>query len=182
MTKIKILGPLGRKYTREFDAIAANPLQCIKAIDANFPGFRQYISNSYIRIYKVKPGKAIPISDWDDSSHKPMGDYSFVISPVIEGSGGVFKAILGGGLLLGATLFGGAALFPIGASLLLNGVSSLLSPKPKKPKESERNESFLTSASGKLDLFGKPVPVLYGTRTIQDPYKISESFTVTKLL
>ena len=120
-----------------------------------------------------------------DELHFPIGQSDIKFVPVVSGSGGLGKALLGG-LLIGfsfgafgffggigsttvmggaATTFGAQAVFGIGASLALSGVSEMLFPMPK-PKEFKSEQdpqlSFSFSGTQNTSRAGTPVPIVYG--------------------
>ena len=124
---------------------------------------------------------------------------TLVIAPVITGAGGSGLSI--GKILLGAVLIGlafvpgigtglagtalageftavGSALFGIGGALLFGGIAELLTPTPKKPKETE--QSFLFDRAVDLTSQGFPIPLLYGEFLATSPLVISSAIsTVT---
>ena len=61
--------------------------------------------------------------------------------------------------------FGSKALFGIGASLVLGGVSQMLTPVPEAPTQDEPN-SFQFNSPINTSIAGLPVPVLYGERMV----------------
>jgi len=114
----------------------------------------------------------------------------FSITPVVAGAGGGFGRVLLGGLLIGASfLFPGAGLFgasafgafgplaagtigtlttvgtalsAIGASLVLTGVSQMISPTPDLGDDSEKLRNFTFSGITNTAQQGLPVPIAYG--------------------
>jgi len=115
--------------------------------------------------------------------HFPIGKSDIKFVPVISGSGGFGKALLGGALIalsfsagvfaLPLTMSGGfaaaglgaKAAFGIGASLVLGGVSEMLFPVPKMPEFSSEQDprlSFSFAGTQQTSRAGTPVPLVYG--------------------
>jgi len=83
------------------------------------------------------------------------------------GTTGLFGA--GGAGVVGVSSAGvlqataiGTALSAIGASLVLNGIATMLSPVPKPPREASRLESNSFSGVVQTTRQGVPVPMAYG--------------------
>ena len=176
--KVKLLGELGRKYGRFYEFMALNPREVISALSNQIDGFRDYLRGAhengvFFRLVTAEP-------EGIDYNECMMPCDTLVIAPVITGAGGSGMSI--GKILLGAVLIGlaftsgigtaiaasgaasftsiGTALFGIGGTLLFGGIAELLTPTPKKPKETE--QSFLFDRAVDLTSQGFPIPLLYG--------------------
>ena len=118
-----------------------------------------------------------------DELHFPIGKSDIKFVPVISGSGGIGKALLGGALIalsfsagiftapltmsggFAAAGLGAKAAFGIGAGLVLSGVSDMLFPTPKMPQFSSEQDprlSFSFSGTQQTSRAGTPVPLVYG--------------------
>jgi len=87
----------------------------------------------------------------------------------------LFAGFAGGKFALGSGL-----LFTIGASLVFNGVSQLLTPQPQVSDPSsdvQRRESFLFDRAADLTNQGRPIPVLYGKFLANSPLIVSSAIT-----
>lgn len=191
--KVKLLGELGRKYGRFYEFMALNPREVISALSNQIDGFRDYLRGAhengvFFRLVTAEP-------EGIDYNECMMPCDTLVIAPVITGAGGSGMSI--GKILLGAVLIGlaftsgigtaiaasgaasftsiGTALFGIGGTLLFGGIAELLTPTPKKPKETE--QSFLFDRAVDLTSQGFPIPLLYGEFLATSPLVISSAIS-----
>jgi predicted phage tail protein len=194
--KVKLLGELGRKYGRFYEFMALNPREVISALSNQIDGFRDYLRGAHENgvFFKLVTAN----SEGIDYNECMMPCDTLVIAPVITGAGGSGMSI--GKILLGAVLIGlafvpgigtaasgalagkftavGTALFSVGGALLFGGIAELLTPTPKKPKETE--QSFLFDRAVDLTSQGFPIPLLYGEFLATSPLVISSAIsTVT---
>ena len=141
--------------------------------------------------YRVRVGKQQATPDDVSVLGLPWSEREvFSITPVVAGAGGGVGQVLFGGLLIGASfLFPGAGLFGasafgvfgplaagtigtlttvgtalsvVGASLVLGGVSQMLSPTPDLGDDSEKLRNFTFSGITNTIQQGLPVPIAYG--------------------
>ena len=182
--KLKLYGDLADFIgTKEFNLIAHNIPQAVSFLINNFPQLESYMNE---REYIVKVGN---YEITKNEINYPIGATEDIhIVPVIAGSGGIGRAILGGALIavsfgvggffasplaLGGKGFfgfaaaglGAKATFGIGAALVLSGVSEMLFPLPK-PMEFDSTEdprvSFNFAGTQNTARAGTPVPIVYG--------------------
>ena len=197
MKVVKVYGALREQLGQgQFEFVADTPVQALKALLVNFPGLEKWLLDSEERgvAYRVTVGKQA-VHDEDVSGlFLPWSEQEvFSITPVLMGAGrgtgqilagvGLVAAAIilgpaaGGFLGLGAGLAGGGAgiiggvaataIGAIGASLILGGVSQMISPTPKPPGLTEQNEATRlesNSFSGIVNTSrqGVPVPIAYG--------------------
>jgi predicted phage tail protein len=197
MKVVKVYGALREQLGQgQFEFVADTPVQALKALLVNFPGLEKWLLDSEERgvAYRVTVGKQA-VHDEDASGlFLPWSEQEvFSITPVLMGAGrgtgqilagvGLVAAAIilgpaaGGFLGLGAGLAGGGAgiiggvaataIGAIGASLILGGVSQMISPTPKPPGLTEQNEATRlesNSFSGIVNTSrqGVPVPIAYG--------------------
>ncbi len=155
--KILLLDELGDRWgkTHIYHDLRS-PSEALKLLYINHPDLCKYFATAHedgIGFTVVQAGEFL---DYDDLG-LPLGQNDLVITPVISGSGGVGKALLGVALIvatggigtaLGVTgagasgLFGitggaagliGGVLGKIGVGLVLSGVSDMISPQPQLP-------------------------------------------------
>ena len=182
MRKIKLYGELA-KITghKELDAVVNTTAQAVSFLVNNFPELESHMANKYYQVLLDKEDVNI------DELHFPIGKSDIKFVPVVSGSGGIGKALLGGvliaasfgigGLFTTPLAFGGGgigfaaagigakAAFGIGAGLVLSGVSGMLFPVPKMPEFSSEQDprlSFSFSGTQQTGRAGTPVPVVYG--------------------
>jgi predicted phage tail protein len=202
MKHIKLHGILAEKFGEDWMLDIATPAEGLRAINANRPGFFQYLIDS------EREGLAYRVMLNDDDLPPEMipGPFSykevFHVIPVIAGaSGGTAKIIIGavivvaavvcaafsGGSSIGVALsysgwsggiMSAGTLMGIGVSIMFAGISQLLATNPKKQNSSG---SHLFSGPQNTVQEGGPVPVGYGRMLIGSTV-ISSGIQVTSLV
>ena len=198
LRKIKLYGELAKFLGQKtFEAEVNNAAQAIRFLVVNFPKLEKHMADKY---YKVI------LDNWelnDEELHYPSGQNDIKIVPVVGGAGGNTRTILIGAALIGASfMFPGAGLFAggsaaakaaaaaaptlakigtitsfIGASLVLNGISAMLTPVETIPEENQDpRRSFNFSGIQNTSRAGVAVPVIYG-RTMTGSVVISANIT-----
>ena len=182
MRKIKLYGELA-KITGHKELVAGvnTTAQAVSFLVNNFPELEGHMADKYYQVLLEKENVNI------DELHFPIGKSDIKFVPVVSGSGGIGKALLGGvliaasfgvgGLFTTPLAFGGGgigfaaagigakAAFGIGASLVLGGVSEMVFPTPKAPQFSSEQDprlSFHFSGTQQTSRAGTPVPLVYG--------------------
>ena len=187
LRKIKLYGPLAKFIgKRVLKADIASAAEAVRFLVANFPAVEQHMADQHYRV---------SVGDYDltlDELHHPAGQQDIKIIPVIGGAGGSTGQILAGiGLVAAAFLIGPAAggflgigaglggagaglvggtfataIGAVGASLILGGVSQLLSPVPVAAQGTNSNtdprKTYSFSGIQQTSRQGTPVPVCYG--------------------
>lgn len=175
MVTVKFYGQL-KKFGTDFKLDVKDTAEAIRALCTQLDGLRETLRDG---IYKVRIGKkyldASAIEKWLFYCLKKGQTIHF--TPVIKGakSGGVFNFVLGAALIGAAFFTGGASIAAwgagakmmgmLGASMLLGGVSQMLTKMPKAPtagNETEKKSSTAFSNLSNLVAQGKPVPLAYG--------------------
>jgi len=179
LRKIKLYGPLAEFIGRRvLQADIATAAEAVRFLVANFPGVEKHMADQH---YRVSTGE---VDLTLDEIHYPAGQEEIKIMPVVVGAGGATGKILLGvalialafvpfasaGAFAGITAAGGAAgsaaLFSVGATLVLGGVAQLLSPVPKVPQgldtQSDPRKSYNFSGIQQTSRQGIAVPVVYG--------------------
>lgn len=172
LNKIKLYGRLARFIgERSFEAEVTTPAQAIRFLLANFPKLEKHM---------MEQNYCVKIGNYDiDSSEleHPIGKQEIKIIPVVTGSRGLTKFIIGavivgaviatggvGGIgLMGGTGFLGVA-GNIGLYMALSGAAEMLTPVPKPPGVSDDPQSVNFSFNGVQNTgrAGAPIPVVYG--------------------
>ena len=195
-----LYGFLGKQFGKVHRYNVRNPSEAIRAMNATLNGFRKAVLEG--GSYKVLIGgsKSIGI----DELPNPMSDKETIrIIPVVEGSGGAAKIILGAAiifatagaaspLIFGAAGIGGTGFLAtmtvaslgasIGTSLIMGGIAELLFAPPDAPEVATREEvnnrpSFTFDGSINTVAQGNPVPICYG-RLIVGSQVISAGMSV----
>jgi predicted phage tail protein len=143
MQRVCLMGELGERFGAEHTYYnLRNAADAIKLLCINMPEFKDYLLESEENGigYQVLQGGV----DFDyEDLLLPFGERDLVIVPVLSGSGeGAGQILAGVGLVALAFVTGGASLFGlaltpilnlIGANLILGGVAQALSPQPQIP-------------------------------------------------
>jgi predicted phage tail protein len=188
MRTILLLGELGKHFGKKFEMDVKNPAEAVRALCANFPGFRTYVLESGKRnvFYKVLVGKQ---AQTPDELHNPCGKSVIKIVPVIGGAGGRANPIT---FIVAATLIAIAVFVPgpwspylmnAGIAMAIGGVVQMLTPLPKTPNQEDRPDnkpSYIFNGAVNTTAQGYPVPVGYG-RMIVGSAVISAGITVDEL-
>ena len=180
--KIKLYGDLADFVgVKEIETQVHTVADAVKCLIGNYPQAENYMMDkNYKVLVNEKPRTLQEI-------HYPTGHSDIKIIPVISGQGRGLGSILLGAALVGLSFvtfggsaaftgmkfgsafakvgFGSKALFGIGASLILGGVSQMLTPVPEAPTEEEPN-SFQFNSPVNTSMAGLPVPILYGERMV----------------
>ena len=172
LNKIKLYGRLARFIgERSFEAEVTTSAQAIRFLLANFPKLERHM---------MEQNYCVKIGNYDiDSSEleHPVGKQEIKIIPVVTGSRGLTKVLIGavivgaviatGGVgaigLAGGTGFLGVA-GNIGVFMALSGAAEMLTPVPKPPGVSDDPQSVNFSFNGVQNTgrAGVPIPVVYG--------------------
>jgi len=192
LTTIKVYGSLAKFLgQRVFHAAVDTPLEAVSFLRANFEGLAAHMAGYD---YKILTGTLeLQAGSNPEQLQYPAGEGEAIsIVPVIGGAGGGGGSVLAGAALIGASfLFPGAGLFgssafgvfgplsasaigtlttvgtalsAVGAGLVLNGVSQMLTPTPETPGSALDPASNPLSFSGiqNVSRQGVAVPVVYG--------------------
>tara|TARA_R100001460_G_scaffold9830_2_gene23354 strand:- start:150 stop:773 length:624 start_codon:yes stop_codon:yes gene_type:complete len=200
LRKIKLYGELAKFLgEKNLEAEVNNAAQAIRFLVVNFPQLEKHMSD---RHYKVILDDWELV---EKELHYPSGFNDIKIVPVVGGAGGNTGRILMGAALIGASfMFPGGGLFSyysysgvaaqtagvgafltkvgtitsvIGASLVLNGISQMLTPVETIPEDNQDpRRSFNFSGIQNTSKAGVAVPVIYG-RTMTGSVVVSANIT-----
>ena len=177
---IKVYGRLARFLgQRTFQAAVSSAAEAVRFLLTNFPQLEAHMSQQHYRVsvggYALEEGEL----------HHPSGQQVIRIVPVLTGAGPVGRILAGVALLSLSFIPGFAAwagptayalITGVGASLVLGGVSQLLTPVPKMPtgedSAQDPRKSFSFSGVQQTSRQGVPVPICYG-RTLVGSVVIS---------
>lgn len=193
LTTVTLYGPLGKEFGRDWKLAVSSPAEALRLIEANKPGFKNWIRNSLGKYDRYKV-----IVDYHNGTKEHLDKDSFPLQravkrirlvPIIAGAGGGFGKMILGVLLiaLSFTPFG-APFAPFlqgaGVMLVLGGVTELISPRPKKSEDAgirEDGTSYFFDGPVNTTQQGVPVPLMYG-RVLAGSHAISAKVTVDQLL
>lgn len=182
---IRLYGTLGTRFGRVHKYVCTSTADAIRTLCTMIPGFQTFLNESKDKGlgFSCFVGKE---NIGEESLHAPTGDEDIRIAPMILGSGrgGFFQVLLGAVLVGAAFLSGGVTLaagklaftgvmgqmaFGLGVSMIIGGVTQLLTPQPKglTGVESPNNgASYNFNGPVNVTAQGNPVPVLYGEAII----------------
>jgi predicted phage tail protein len=187
MKTLKLTGRLAKKFGKEFHLDVESPAEAIRALCYQIPGFEEALKEGSYRVKRlVTPSYGFDIGI--EAVHLNFGKSpGFILSPVVKGSKkqGIGKIILGivlvgaafffsGGLAAGAIANGAMAatigstgitygyLASMGAMMMLNGISRMLTPSVKNPGPSDQKASYMLDATGNVTEQGNAVPIVIG--------------------
>ena len=180
LKKIKVYGKLrqflGQSY---FEAAVKSPQQAFAFLKANFEGVEKHMNN---QLYKIKMGGRVVTEEFLTMS----GQGDIQIIPVATGAGPGIPIIggiigIGAGAAAAATTLTGAAGFlvgtvlstaltTIGTSMLIGGVTDLISPTQPASNISQVGDldpsirgSYSFSGIQNVANAGVPIPIIYGS-------------------
>ncbi len=179
MNKIYLEGALGEKYGTEHNIKVSSVGEAIRALEANYPGFRNSIKRD--GEYAIfRDNKNIDIEDLPLEKKNA----SWTIMPVPTGSSGSggnwLKIVVGVILVAVAYYYGGPAggqamgqfyfgMAMMGTGLIMSGVAGLLAPMPDMSsydygtrERPEERPSYLFSGTTNKTQGGHAIPVVYG--------------------
>lgn len=166
---IRLYGKLGARFGRKFRLAVNSPAEAIHALCVLVPGFQQYLMGAKSKgmEFAVFNGRQ---NLSRDQLHDPPGQDDIRIAPVMVGSkrGGVLQTIIGIVLIVVGSYTswaGGAALVSTGVSMVVGGITQMLSPQPKGlgAKDTPENApSYSMNGTVNTQAQGNPVPVAYG--------------------
>ena len=175
LKKIKVYGTL-RKFLRqaEFDVDLNTPREAISFLKCNFQGIEEHMAE---QLYTIQVGAKVITEDLlnlnskDDIKIIPIVHGNFL--PILLGAGALFGASTIGTTLLGSKLLATlatSALTSIGTSMVIDGVTSMLSPQQGMmsptgqdsldPSALASNYSFTGLTN--ISRAGVPVNLVYG--------------------
>jgi len=146
------MGDLGERYGFEHTYFnLRTPGEAIKLLCINFPKLQEELVHAHEHGIGYQLVQADFALDYPDLQ-LPMGSNDLVLTPVVAGSGGGFGRVLAGVAIIalsfgigaiasaGVALGGlagigtvGTAFVGVGASLVLGGITQMLSPQPRLP-------------------------------------------------
>ena len=149
---VRLMGDLGERYGFEHTYFnLRTPGEAIKLLCINFPKLQEELVHAHEHGIGYQLVQADFALDYPDLQ-LPMGSNDLVLTPVVAGSGGGFGRVLAGVAIIalsfgigaiasaGVALGGlagigtvGTAFVGVGASLVLGGITQMLSPQPRLP-------------------------------------------------
>ena len=192
MRSVCLYGSLADEFGQTFSLDVFSAGEAVRALEANFPG--RFFKALAVGEYHILRGKDIDSAEDIelDLVSFGLGKNDLHIMPALAGSGdkGMFSVVLGVAIIGAAVLTAGAAAGPgmslaaamsetalmgisygsfatFGAAMVLNGMSSMLTPTMSLPGTGTRvavdpRTSFVFPGAQNVAAQGVPVPVTYG--------------------
>lgn len=202
--EVKLLGELGRRFGRSYVFYVKSAREVISALSHQVEGFKEYLYTAHEKAMGFRLVSDDP--QGMDYEEVFLSCDRLIIAPIIAGSGGgagkillgaaliglmfvpgigAFSTVAAGQGILGGTMAFttlGSLMFGFGASLILSGISSLISPPVETPStDSDKNESFMFDRAAELTTQGYPIPLLYGRFLCQAPLVISSAISTEQV-
>lgn len=170
---VKFYGSL-KSFGQTFQLEVKHTAEAIRALISQQPRLRVYLQQGW---YKVRIGRAYLLPDALEQGlfYCLKTGMTLHFTPVIAGAKAGFQMIAGVALIGAAFLSAGLSIAAwgvgaqmmgmMGASMLLGGVSQLLTKTPKMNSPSQENNKKQSSAFGQVQNMaaqGRPVPLAYG--------------------
>lgn len=180
MREVRLYGELGRRYGRTHRYDVRTPAEAVRALCANFPGFERAVID-IAPAYRVWAG-AERIARAEDL-RLPSGAREVIrIAPVIggAGNGGLGKVVLGAALIVASFYLPVTPLFTLGQfapsmasiafsvgfSMVLGGITQMLSPSPEMDAGSgerpDNKPSYAFNGAVNTSAQGQAVAIGYG--------------------
>lgn len=177
---IRLYGPLGTRFGREFQLAVSSPAEAVRALCVLLPGFASYLMHAKDRgmAFAVFVGRR---NLTEGQLGDPPGSEDIRIAPVLTGakSSGSLTAIIGVALIVVSGFFTGGttwslalgaggvagAVAGLGLTLVISGTSQMLAPQPKGLGTGERPEnrpSYSFNGPVNTQAQGNPFPLGYG--------------------
>lgn len=177
LTKVYLDGVMGEEFGSEWEFEISTPIEAIKMVDANKPGFSNWIRRNAGKYTHYQIIVEYDSGDVEHLSEERYAGYTSIkrgkmiairFVPVIVGSGKWTNAIVGAVIVVWGLYSGDYKLAAQGAIMLVSGVvSALLTPS--------RNARLSTSTAESKSLVseafdgpsntthqGVPIPLIYG--------------------
>lgn len=179
LTIVRLSGALGKQFGKVHRFYISSPGEAVRALCVNCKGFERFMRDPARKIlYKVFANDRQ--IDPENELHITSTLHEVRIAPMIQGAkSGAFQVLLGAALIAMAfvpglgvaaatgafTTFGSLAL-PMGISLALSGVASLISSQPALnldtgDGQANKPNSGLTPTNRNL-VSGTPIPLAFG--------------------
>jgi predicted phage tail protein len=172
---IHLYGHLAKKYPKINKIKVRSVSEAVRAMDANFPGFRHSIQRD--RNYRVVRGDSLE-NGKDLCADEVMMKFSedtWHILPLPMGAGGNgLYQVIGGAVLIVAgavlTAYGqgayGIPMMKLGAAIALSGIAQMLTPSPNvsdyTQREQDQRPSYIFNGPQNTVEPGLTIPVAYG--------------------
>ncbi|EFC4498398.1 tail assembly protein [Escherichia coli] len=194
LVHVQLGGPMAKHFGRHWHLKVRNTKQALDLIEANKPGFKAWMKRNiktYDRYHIQITNKQGHKWSVDESEYQMMGQSENIakirITPVPRGSGGSafgwFQTVVGATLLV-ASFFGLPALAPLGLSLMMGGISQIISPQAtnESVRQADNSNSYYFDGPQNTENQGNPVQLIYGEEILVGSQVVSSSITIDQLM
>ncbi|MDI7041905.1 tail assembly protein [Escherichia coli] len=194
LVHVQLGGPMAKHFGRHWHLKVRNTKQALDLIEANKPGFKAWMKRN-IKTYDCyhiqitnKQGHKWSV---DESEYQMMGQSDNIakirITPVPRGSGGSafgwFQTVVGAALLVVSAVVM-PALAPLGLSLMMGGISQIISPQAtnESVRQADNSNSYYFDGPQNTENQGNPVQLIYGEEILVGSQVVSSSITIDQLM
>lgn len=164
IVNVRLYGALGTRFGRLHRLAVASTAEAVRALCVLLPGFeREMMTSKDCGVtYAVFAGKRNLVKQ---QLHDPLNGADVRIAPILQGSkaAGLFQTLLGA--VITVVSIWAPALAPLGISMMLGGVSQLLSPQQKglsTADSPDNGASYNYNGPINTEAQGNPVQLCYG--------------------
>lgn len=194
LVHVQLGGPMAKHFGRHWHLKVRNTKQALDLIEANKPGFKAWMKRNiktYDRYHIQITNKQGYKWSVDESEYQMMGQSDNIakirITPVPRGSGGSafgwFQTVVGAALLVVSAVMM-PALAPLGLSLMMGGISQIISPQAtnESVRQADNSNSYYFDGPQNTENQGNPVQLIYGEEILVGSQVVSSSITIDQLM
>lgn len=194
LVHVQLGGPMAKHFGRHWHLKVRNTKQALDLIEANKPGFKAWMKRNiktYDRYHIQITNKQGHTWSVDESEYQMMGQSDNIakirITPVPRGSGGSafgwFQTVVGAALLVVSAVMM-PALAPLGLSLMMGGISQIISPQAtnESVRQADNSNSYYFDGPQNTENQGNPVQLIYGEEILVGSQVVSSSITIDQLM
>lgn len=177
MKTVVLYGELANRFGKYHRLSVRTPAEAIRALKANHKGFERFMCEAHRNNigFRLFVGTKRVQAQKIDEIHYPMGHAEVIrMVPVIVGSGGWVRVLIGVVLVAAAVTIGvlsaggfgsvSISLGTAGLGLIIGGAMQLLTTPPKDPTrdDPDKKTSYIFNGPANTSAQGRAVPVGYG--------------------
>ena len=174
---IHLHGFLGQKYAKSVKLYGDNLFQIMSGLVSRFgPQFKEDVRSND---WHIVEGKVQPGNDLDEKElGKKLTKKSLHLIPAVRGASAALRVIIGVIIFAVGAYFGQPWLMAIGASLVIGGVTEMLTKsKTASSDKGDQRASSIYNGALNVTTQGGPVPLIYGRVARASSVVISTDFS-----
>jgi predicted phage tail protein len=158
-------GFMGKKYAKTVTLAADNMFQLMSGLTSRFgPGFKNDVrdGNWHLTDGAMKVGN--DLGNEDVAPGRKLKSKHIHLMPAVEGASAALRIVIGVVIVAVGVYLHQPWLVAIGASLILGGVTQMLTKTPKASTAdgSDQQASYIYNGAVNVDSQGGPIPIGYG--------------------